>query len=88
MPFIRSADAVDEKIEAGIDKIRIACLALKAEGCHVEIEIVRLLGARPGQRNWEIATIGSNTPTPDVRRCIDDVQTRLGEQFQLRPRRR
>ena len=62
--------------------------ALKAEGCCAEVEIVRLLGARPGQRNWEIASIGSNTPPPDVRRCIADVQTRLGEQFQLRPRRR
>jgi len=36
-------------------------LALKAEGCCAEVEIVRLLGAAPGQRNWEIATIGPNT---------------------------
>ena len=42
-------------------------LALKAEGCCAEVEIVRLLGAAPGQRNWEIATIGPNTAAPDVR---------------------
>ena len=36
-------------------------LALKAEGCCAGVEIVRLLGAAPGQRNWEIATIGPNT---------------------------
>jgi len=29
--------------------------------CCAEVEIVRLLGAAPGQRNWEIATIGPNT---------------------------
>jgi len=59
---------------------------LEAEGCFAEIEIVRL--AAPGQRNWEINTIGPNTATPEVRRCIIDVQTRLGEQFQLRSLRR
>ena len=59
-------------------------LALKAEGCRVEVEIVRLLDAAPGQRNWEIATIGPNTAPPDMRRRIVDVQTRLGEKFQLR----
>ena len=63
-------------------------LALKAEGCRVEVEIVRLLDAAPGQRNWEIATIGPNTEPPDMRRRIVDVQTRLGEKFQLRSRRR
>ena len=62
--------------------------ALEAEGCFAEIEIVRLFGAAPGQRNWEINTIGPNTATPEVRRCIIDVQTRLGEQFQLRSLRR
>jgi hypothetical protein len=31
--------------------------------------------------------IGPNTP-PDVRRCLLDVQTRLGEQFPLQTRRR
>ena len=62
--------------------------ALEAEGCFAEIEIVRLFGATPGQRNWEINTIGPNTATPEVRRCIIDVQTRLGEQFQLRSLRR
>ena len=35
--------------------------ALGAEGCFAEIEIVRLLGAAPGQRNWEIPIIGPNT---------------------------
>jgi hypothetical protein len=62
--------------------------ALKAEGCRVEVEIVKLLGAAPGQRNWEIATIGPNTAAPDMGRCIVDVQTRLGQKFQLRSRRR
>ena len=62
--------------------------ALEAEGCFAEIEIVRLFGAAPGQRNWEINTIGPNTATPEVRRCIINVQTRLGEQFQLRSLRR
>ena len=62
--------------------------ALKAEGCCAAIEIVKLLGAAPGQRIWEIATIGPNTAAPDVRRCIIDVQTWLGEKFQLRSRRR
>ena len=55
--------------------------ALRAEGCYAAIEIVKLLGAAPGQRIWEIATIGPNTAAPDVRRCIIDVQTRLGEKF-------
>ena len=32
---------------------------LEAEGCFAEIEIVRLFGAAPGQRNWEINTIWS-----------------------------
>ena len=81
----RGATVADLWSEQLLEHVR---LALKAEGCHVEVEIVRLLGARPGQRNWEIVTIGSNTPTPDLRRCIADVQTRLGEQFQLRTRRR
>ena len=62
--------------------------ALKAEGCWADVEIVRLLGAAPGQRNWEIATIGPNTAPPDVTRRIVDVQTRLGQKFQLRSRRR
>ena len=62
--------------------------ALEAEGCRVEVEIVKLLGAAPGQRNWEIATIGPNTAPPDVTRRIVDVQTRLGQKFQLRSRRR
>ena len=42
--------------------------ALEAEGCCAAIEIVKLFGAAPGQRNWEIATIGPNTAAPDVRR--------------------
>ena len=50
--------------------------ALKAEGCCAGVEIVKLLGAAPGQRNWEIATIGPNPAPPEVRRCIADVQTR------------
>ena len=62
--------------------------ALKAEGCWADVKIVRLLGAAPGQRNWEIATIGPNTAPPDVRRCIVEIQTRLGVKFQLRSRRR
>ena len=62
--------------------------ALKAEGCCAEVEIVRLLGARPGRRNWEIVTVGPNTAPPDVRRCIVEIQTRLGVKFQLRSRRR
>ena len=62
--------------------------ALKAEGCWADVKIVRLLGAAPGQRNWEIATIGPNTAPPDVTRRIVDVQTRLGQKFQLRSRRR
>jgi hypothetical protein len=53
--------------------------ALEAKGCSVAVEIVKLWGAVPGQRNWEIATIGAN--------CLE-VQTRLGEKFQLRSRRR
>jgi hypothetical protein len=55
---------------------------LKAEGCCAEVEIVKLVGAAPGQRNWEITTIGPNTAPPDVTRCIVDVQTRLGQKFQ------
>ena len=62
--------------------------ALKAEGCCAEVEIVRLLGAAPGQRDWEIVTVGPNTAPPDVRRCIVEIQTRLGVKFQLRSRRR
>jgi hypothetical protein len=62
--------------------------ALKAKGCSAEVEIVELWGAAPGQRNWEISTIGSNAAPPDVRRCIVDVQNRLGEKFHLLTRRR
>ena len=72
-------------IEELLGKVR---QALKAEGCCADVEIARLWGAAPGQRNWEINTIGPNTATPEVRRCIIDVQTRLGEQFQLRSLRR
>jgi hypothetical protein len=81
----RGATVTDLWSEQLLDQVR---LALKAEGCRVEVEIVRLLGAAPGQRNWEIATIGPNTEPPDMRRRIVDVQTRLGEKFQLRSRRR
>ena len=77
--------ATDLWSEQLLEQVR---LALKAEGCHVEIEIVRLLGARPGQRNWEIVTVGPNTAPPDVRRCIVEIQTRLGVKLQLRSRRR
>jgi hypothetical protein len=62
--------------------------ALKAEGCCAEVEIVKLLGAAPGQRNWEIATIGPNAAPPDLRRCIVDVQIRLGQKFHQFIRRR
>ena len=81
----RGATVTDLWSEQLLEQVR---LALKAEGCRVEVEIVRLLGAAPGQRNWEIATIGPNTEPPDMRRRIVDVQTRLGEKFQLRSRRR
>jgi hypothetical protein len=60
--------------------------ALKAEGCSVGVEIVKLLGAAPGQRNWEIATVDSHTTQPEVKRCIASVQSRLGEKFYLRTR--
>ena len=81
----RGATVTDLWSEQLLEQVR---LALKAEGCRVEVEIVRLLGAAPGQRNWEIATIGPNTEPADMRRRVVDVQTRLGEKFQLRSRRR
>jgi hypothetical protein len=79
------ATVTDVSIDVLLEEVR---QALEAEGCFAEIEIVRLFGAAPGERNWEINTIGPNTATPEVRRCIIDVQTQLGEQFQLRSLRR
>jgi hypothetical protein len=79
------ATVTDLRTDGLLEEVR---QALKAEGRCAGIEIVKLLGAAPGQRNWEIATIGPNTAAPDVRRRIIDVQTRLGEKFQLRSRRR
>jgi hypothetical protein len=60
------------------------CRALKAEGCpRLDVEIVRLLGAAPKQRNWELATVGPAPTLPWVHRCIAAVQIRLGEKFHL-----
>jgi len=81
----QGATVTDLRSDKLLEEVR---RALKAEGCRVEVEIVKLLGAAPGQRNWEIATVGPNTAAPDVRRCIVEVQTRLGQKFQLRSRQR
>ena len=81
----KGATVTDLRSDKLLEEVR---RALKAEGCRVEVEIVKLLGAAPGQRNWEIATVGPNTAAPDVRRCIVEVQTRLGQKFQLRSRQR
>jgi len=70
-------------IEELLGKVR---QALKAEGCCADVEIARLWGAAPGQRNWEIATVGPHMTEPEVKRCIADVQIRLGEIFYLRTR--
>jgi hypothetical protein len=70
-------------IEQLLEEVR---RALKAEGCRAEVEIARLWGARPGQRNWEIATVGPHMTEPEVKRWVADVQNRLGEKFYLRTR--
>ena len=72
----QGATVTDLRSDKLLEEVR---RALKAEGCRVEVEIVKLLGAAPGQRNWEIVTVGPNTAAPDVRRCIIDVQTRPGD---------
>jgi hypothetical protein len=64
--------------------LKVVRLALEAEGCRAEVEIVKLLA--PGQRNWEIATVGSHATQPEVTRCIACGQSRLGEKFYLRTR--
>jgi hypothetical protein len=43
----REAAVTDLWSEQLLEQVRLAL----AEGCHVEVEIVRLLGARPGQRS-------------------------------------
>ena len=54
----REATVTDLWSEQLLEQVR---LALKAEGCHVEVEIMRLLGARPGQRS---------RPSVRIRQCL------------------
>jgi hypothetical protein len=78
----KGATVTDLRSDKLLEEVR---QALKAEGCCAEVEIVKLLGAVPGQRNLEIATIGPNTAPPDARRCI--FKPGSDEKFQLRSRR-